>query len=77
MIATVSSNSIKELSPWPENKGTVPPKVVMPISILQVEPPAKYSHGIAIANKQTLHKAYTVTFIEQPCFHSLNNCEEK
>jgi len=33
------------------------------------------SHGPA--NKPPIHKAYTVTFGEQPSFHSLNICENK
>jgi len=32
-------------------------------------------HGIV--NKPPMHKAYPITFAEQPNFHSLNICESK
>ena len=28
-----------------------------------------------IINKPPIHEAYTVTFVEQPSFHSLDTCE--
>jgi len=36
-----------------------------------------YSVFHGIVNKPPVHEAYTVTFVEQPDFHSLNNCEDK
>jgi len=32
-------------------------------------------HGTV--NKPPIHEAYTVTFVEQSNFHSLNKCEDK
>ena len=36
-----------------------------------------YSENHGTINKPPLHEAYTVTFVEQPSFHSLDICENK
>jgi len=36
-----------------------------------------YSENHDTLNKPPLHEAYTVTFVEQPSYHSLEICENK